>query len=107
MEHRHLRRLRTFALVEIKVFGKQSYIGLVYNITRHGAFILCTTSPNLHGIVGINISAHPEHSFLTPISGIVIHRNINGFGLLFCEQNSPTRLLVTELSGSYSEQACC
>jgi hypothetical protein len=105
MEHRHLARRRTFALVEIQDYGKQINIGLVYNITSHGAFILCTASPNVNRIVEIYISVPAEDSLLTLISGIVIHRNNNGFGLMFCEQNSPTRLLVNELSSSYAEPA--
>lgn len=105
MEHRHRRRRRTFALVEIQNYGKQINIGLVYNITSHGAFVLCTAAPDVSRLVEIYISAPAEDSLLTPISGIVIHRNNNGFGLMFCEQNSPTRLLVNELSGSYAEAA--
>ena len=105
MEHRYQRRRRTFALVEIQDYGKQINIGLVYNITSHGAFILCTASPNVNRIVEIYMAAPAEDSLLTLICGIVIHHNNNGFGLLFCEQDSSTRLLVNELSSSYAEPA--
>ena len=105
MEHRLRRRRRTFALVEIQDHVKQCKFGLVYNITNHGAFVLCTASPNVNRIVEIYLSEPAEDSLLTLISGIVIHRNNNGFGLMFCEHNSTTRLLVDNLSSSYSELA--
>lgn len=101
MEHRHLRRRRTFALVEIIEYGEQNNSGLVYNISPNGAFILSTAHLKVDRIIRIRISAPTIGTLFLPISGIVVHRNESGFGLMFCEQKLATRLLINKLSSSY------
>jgi len=103
MEHRHLSRNRAFALVEITDYGDQYNTGLVYNINHNGAFILSTANPSVDSIIHIRISAPATGTLFLPISGIVVHRNESGFGLMFCKQERATRLTVDKLSSSYAD----
>jgi len=103
MEHRHLRRHRAFALVQLIDYSEKYTSGLVYNISLNGAFILSIATPTVDTIIHITISAPAIGTLLVPISGIVVHRNNNGFGLMFCKQERATRLLVDKLSNSYAE----
>ena len=103
IELRNLNRRRTFALVEIQDSQKQCNAGLVYNISRYGAFILCSNSPSLDRIIDISLSKGAGGNLSIPISGIVIHRNKYRFGLMFCNQNSPTLELVDKLSSRHND----
>lgn len=103
MEHRQRRRHRTFTLVEIKDNNQHDITGLAYNVSRDGIFVLSTTAPKVNITVDICISIPAKEKLLKPISGIVVHRSKNGFGLMFCKQNGATWLLVEELLNGYME----
>ena len=101
MEHRQQRRHRAFTLAEIKVHSQSHLIGLVYNVSHDGIFVLSTIAPKVNIIVDICISLPGKKKFLAPVSGIIVHRSKNGFGLMFCEQRRATRLFVDRLLRSY------
>jgi len=105
MEHRYRRRRRVFALVEIKNINRQPVTGLVHNISQGGAFILSTVMPKIDRVVEINISTSTSNGLLVPVRGIVIHRNRNGFGLMFFKQGNATLYFVNKLSNSFTERA--
>jgi len=101
MEHRQLRRYRAFTLADIKVRSQNYITGLVYNVSHDGIFVLSTIAPKVNMIVDICISLLGKKKFLVPISGIVVHRNKHGFGLMFREQRRATCLIVDKLLSSY------
>jgi len=103
MEHRRRKRHRTFALVKIQSYREQHSTGLVYNINRYGAYILTTSAPKIDRMVDICLPAHTGDRTATPISGIVVHRNDNGFGIMFCHQETETWQLVSKLSSYYTQ----
>jgi len=105
MDHRRIDRHRTFTLIEILGHTPQNYTGLVYNINRYGAFILSTTAPKVDSIVEISLLICTNSKLQLPVPGIVIHRNRNGFGLLFFEQKPVTLLFVESLTYRYSLHA--
>jgi hypothetical protein len=71
--------------------------GLVYNISRDGIFILSTIMPRVNTIVEILIPMPAKKKLLLPISGQVVHRGKNGFGLMFCELAAAARLFVDKV----------
>jgi len=103
MEHRRRRRNRAFALVKIQDYHEQCVTGLVYNVNHDGVFILSTATLKVDSIVNICMWITGKNSLLIPVSGIVIHRNKNGFGLMFCTKESSTRQLADKMLSSYSE----
>ena len=103
MEHRQQRRQRAFALAEVKCHNELVMTGLAYNVTCDGLFILGTFSPKVDKIVDIHITIPKKEKLLIPISGIVIHRGNNGFGLMFCEQDEATWRLVDKLLRKHEE----
>jgi len=105
MEHRRRGRHRTFALIQIQSYREQHRTGLIYNINRDGAYILSTTAPKVDEMVDICLSIHADDRLLTPVSGIVVHRNEIGFGLMFCHQEAETWQLVSKLSNYYAQIA--
>ena len=86
MEHRYRQRQRIFAIVEVKIIETPSRTGMIYNFSLDGAFILCTAPPKVGKFVNIRLLATHENDLFLPVSGIIIHRNENGFGLMFIEQ---------------------
>ena len=105
MEHRRRGRHRTFALIQFQSYRQQHSTGLVYNINRYGAYILSTCAPKLDEMVDICLSIHADDQSITPVSGIVVHRNEIGFGIMFCHQETETRQLVNKLSNYYTQVA--
>ena len=103
MEHRQRKRHRAFTLAEVKGHKKHCMTGLVYNVSRDGIFILTTIAPKVDRIVNISISIPETEMVLVPISGIVVHRSSNGFGLMFCEERETTWQLVDKLLRRYME----
>ena len=101
MEHRQRKRHRAFTLAEVKDHYKHCMTGLVYNVSRDGLFILSTIAPKVDRIVDVCISIPEKENVLIPISGIVVHRSKNGFGLMFCEEEEVTWLLVDNLLRSH------
>jgi len=91
MEHRYRQRQRIFAIVEVKNIEIQRLTGMIYNFSFDGAYILCTDPPATGKVVNIRLIATQESDLLLPVSGIIIHRNEHGFGLMFCEKeyNAP------------------
>ena len=103
MEHRQQRRHRAFTLAEIKVHSQNHMTGLVYNVSRDGIFVLSTIAPKVNIVVDICILLPEKRKLLVPISGIIVHRSKNGFGLMFCEQRRATRIFVDKLLSSNME----
>lgn len=103
MEHRQQRRQRAFALAEVKCRNKIIMMGLAYNVTRDGLFILGTFAPKVDKVVEICITIPKKEKLLIPISGIVVHRGNNGFGLMFCEQDEATWQLADKLLRKHEE----
>ena len=94
MEHRYSWRQRIFAVVEMNNTEIPRLTGMVYNFSFDGAFILCNAPPNIGKFVNIRLITTLESDLLTPVSGIIIHRNEHGFGVMFCgeEFNIPNSL---------------
>jgi len=88
MEQRYSRRLRIFATIEVKSTESPSFTGMIYNFCLEGAFILHSMPPTVGKLVNIRLIATPENDLSLPVSGMVIHRNEHGFGLMFCQEES-------------------
>lgn len=86
MEHRNRWRQRIFAIVEVENLEIPRLTGMIYNFSLDGAFILCSVPPKKGKFVNIRLLAAHENDLLLPVSGIIIHRNEHGFGLMFNEQ---------------------
>jgi len=86
MEHRLKLRHRIFSIIEIYNVETPRMTGMIYDFSLDGAFILCTIPPRLGKVVNIRLIAAPVIDHMLPVSGIVIHKNQHGFGMMFCEE---------------------
>jgi len=98
INHRQGRRVRTFALVEIKSRNGHSH-GLMYNLSRDGMYVVSKTVPNLHDSIDICLSSFIDQDTYAVIPGMVIHRSKYGFGVLFRELDSNARQVVRSYLG--------
>jgi hypothetical protein len=98
INHRQGKRVRTFALVEIKS-RKGLSNGLMYNLSRDGMYVVSKTIPNLHDSIGICLSSYKDQDTYAVIPVMVIHRSKYGFGVLFRELDSNAREVVKSYLG--------
>jgi len=97
MEHRRGSRQRTFTLIQIKYKNIRIRSGLLYNVSRDGAFIISSIYPEPSSIINIYMPNYSKNTDVFPASGIVIHSKESGFGILFCRNNNSTQQLIDKL----------
>jgi hypothetical protein len=93
VNHRHGSRRLVQTLVQIRHHSGLLAKGLVCNISRDGMFILCDAVPEINTGVEIDM---PKGATSVRIPGFVMHRNVNGFGMMFRDLDSSTRVLVDD-----------
>lgn len=97
MENRHGKRCRAFALAEI--LGKDGNLarGLVYNVSRDGMFIVNTSKLGASRYINIRLPHIIKNDKPLQLSGMIVHRNKAGFGLMFHKIDNTTRSLISKL----------
>lgn len=98
INHRQGKRIRTFALVEIKSRNGHSP-GLMYNLSGDGMYVVSKTIPNLHDSIDICVTSFKSQDTYAVIPVMVIHRSKYGFGVLFRELDSKAREVVRSYRG--------
>jgi hypothetical protein len=97
MDHRQGRRRRVFRLVQVQQWGSQSQGGILYNLSRDGLFVVSAFKPDLYKRATILVPAADGPP--TRLSGLVIHHNGSGFGLLFQQLDGGARSFVKNCLG--------
>ncbi len=96
IEHRHGGRGR--ALAEVRSKNGKRLAGLIYNVSRDGMFVLTCTGLRIKGYVDIRLPQTTQINEPIWISGLVIHRNDVGFGLMFGRLEKEARKVIEKLA---------
>ena len=96
MENRQGIRRPALGLLKIRSSSDQEMAGLMYNASSNGMFILSTAQVEINKPLEIlfNVSVRDKPRRIT---GIVMHRNKNGFGIIFRSLDSSARLFVNNI----------
>lgn len=91
MDHRLGMRRRTQTVVEVCGRNGVRTEGLVYNISQDGMFVVCEPPPDVNDSVDVYMPKGPKS---VRIPGFVVHRNVNGVGMIFRHLDDSARALV-------------
>lgn len=83
MERRQGMRRHALLLTEVKGPGGHSVAGLIYNLSRHGMFVLTTSVLELGQNIYVRVPALAGLSATVWLVGQVVHRNRHGVGVAF------------------------
>lgn len=97
MDRRHSNRRRKLMLVKLDQRSEQSGVGLMYDLSPHGMFIVSKTRPDVNNRVEVMLSV--VNNKPVRISGFVVHRRNHGFGLTFHQLDNTARELVKKHCG--------
>ena len=101
MEHRHGVRRRSLAMADIKCRDSETIVGLMYNISHDGMFILSPKARQVGGKVEISLKMPSDSGLPVTIPGFVIHRNQTGIGVMFLDLDNSARSVVNRFLGVY------
>lgn len=104
VENRHGVRCPAFALVEIRSKSGIQLTGLIYNVSRDGMFVLTDTRLAIKGYVNIRLPQITKNNEPIQISGLVIHRNEVGFGLMFGRLDKEAHMVIEKLTSRSVKQ---
>lgn len=97
MENRQGRRCRAFALAEIESRNGNLSRGLIYNVSRDGMFIVNGTELDIKRYVDIRVPHIMHNEKPIQISGMIVHRNNVGFGVMYHRIDNTARNLISKL----------
>ena len=100
IEHRQGIRRRTLSLVEIQRREGGS-VGLMYDISAHGMFVLSNAVPAIHECIYIYLMPLQNGGRPVRITGLVVHRGSHGFGVMFHELDGNAREVIRDYIGHY------
>ncbi|ALP53999.1 hypothetical protein Tel_13135 [Candidatus Tenderia electrophaga] len=73
-------------------------MGLIYNVSRDGMFVVNGAGFNVERYVTISMPQITLEQEPIQVSGLVIHRNNVGFGVMFARVDQSTRGLIAKLA---------
>lgn len=94
INRRQSSRRRRLMLVMLDERSCQSEVGLIYDLSPDGMFIVSKARPDLNNLVEVLMSAVNNKPVRIP--GLVVHRRNHGFGLAFLQLDNATRALVAK-----------
>jgi hypothetical protein len=86
-------------LARIRWRNDQSAIGLMYDISPDGMFLLSVCGPAPSTCVEVDILLAPGQRSAVSIPGLVVHRRQHGFGVIFRALDGPARAFVKHCLG--------
>lgn len=92
IEHRQGIRRRALALVKIQSMSNDS-VGLMYDISSQGMFVLTDAVPKMHECINIYMLS-PDSGRAVPVTGLVIHGGKHGFGVMFYGLDGKAREMI-------------
>ena len=92
MDHRQGIRLRSLVLAEIQPRYGQPEAGIIYDISSNGMFVISRARPGVNKCINVVFSAPRDRS--ARITGLVVHQNEHGFGLMFQQLQGEARTFV-------------
>jgi hypothetical protein len=95
IDHRQGKRVRLLKMATIHWYGGQRAAGLVYNVSADGMFMLSVAGPEIHRCVEIDILLPASYSKVQ-LSGMVVHRQKHGFGVMFRHLQGPAYDFVSK-----------
>ena len=99
MDHRQGSRCHVMVMARIRWRDDQSAIGLMYDISPDGMFLLSVRGPAPNNCVEVNILLAPGQRSAVSIPGLVVHRSQHGFGVMFRALDGPARAFVKRCLG--------
>ncbi len=99
MDHRQGGRCHVMVMARIRWRDDQSAIGLMYDISPDGMFLLSVRGPAPNNCVEVDILLAPGQRSAVSIPGLVVHRSQHGFGVMFRALDGPARAFVKHCLG--------
>lgn len=103
MDHRQGIRRRSLLLAEIQPRYGQADAGLIYDIGSNGMFVISRARPGVNKCINVEFSATGDRS--VRITGLVVHQNDHGFGMLFQQLQGEARAFVENYLTTYRHKA--
>ena len=99
MDHRQGSRCQVMVMARIRWRDNQSAIGLIYDISPDGMFLLSVRGPAPNNCVEVDILSAPGQRGAVSIPGLIVHRSQHGFGVMFRALDGPARAFVKQCLG--------